>query len=384
MSVDEVDLGIDRRLTEICGVLPMLQLLTPTNVPEMRKKFLNGEVDEPQFTYRDLPDLETIAAELDEINPELATDPILIHMIRGMHRDLQQRLDLLEARNTDGFLLAAIEKYGHVEKQLLELANEILDAIPPTPRATECLSAHDLAARANHELDHYRRGFPELSALVHVSDTAAGVMVENGDLYIGADTTIAVERVDQLIQHEIGVHVLTHVNGSAQPIRMLSLGLTGYEEAQEALGVLAEHLSGGLSPQRLRVLALRVVAADATSRGSTFRATFEMMLGRGAGRRLAFMTTMRAHRSGGLTKDALYLGGLTRLLAYLGEGGSLDALFVGKISLADEPLVVDLLERGILVDPPLRPRFLDSAVAADRLGRMREGLGVMDLVGIAA
>ena len=96
------------------------------------------------------------------------------------------------------------------------------------------------------------------------------------------------------------------------------------------------------------------------------------------------MTTMRAHRSGGLTKDALYLGGLTRLLAYLGEGGSLDPLFVGKISLADEPLVADLLDRGILVEPPLRPRFIDLPVAADRLKRIAEGLGVLDLVGIAA
>jgi len=384
MSVDEIDLAIDRHLTEICGSLPMLQLLTPTNVPEMRQAFLGGEVDEPVFTYRELPDLGAMATELEGINPEDATDPVLIHMIRGMHRELERRLELLENRNTERFLLAAVEKYGHVEKALLDLAHEILQKISPAPHATNCLPAHEVAAEANRELDHYRAQFPELSALVHVSETAAGIMVENGDLFIGADTTIAASRVEQLIQHEIGIHVLTHVNGSAQPIRMLSLGLAGYEETQEALGVLAEHLSGGLGPQRLRVLALRVVAAHSVGDRARFRETFDLLIQLGAERHLAFMTTMRAHRSGGMTKDALYLGGLIRLLAYLRDGGRLDSLLVGKISLVDEPLVVDLLERGVLVEPPLRPRFMESAVALERLAEIREGAGVMELGGVAA
>jgi uncharacterized protein (TIGR02421 family) len=384
VSVDEVDLAIDRRLTEICGLLPMLQLLTPTNVADMSRAFLAGDIDEPEFTYRELPDLGALADDLAAINPEDATDPVLIHMIRGMHRELERRLELLESRNTDQFLLASVEKYGHVEGGLLELAHEILDRIPPGARAKRNLTATQVAARANRELDHYRGQYPELTALVHVSESAAGVMVENGDLFIGSDTTVAEARVEALLQHEIGIHVLTHVNGSAQPVRMLSLGLAGYEETQEALGVLAEHLCCGLRPQRLRVLALRVVAAQSLGERAGFRHTFDLLVSHGCSRHLAFMTAMRAHRSGGMTKDALYLGGIIRLLAYLRDGGSLDALLVGKISLADEPLVVDLLERGVLVEPPLRPRFVESAAALDRLAEIRDGAGVMELGGVAA
>ena len=383
MSVEEVDLALDRRLTEICGLLPMLQLLTPTNVPEMARAYLGGETGDPEFAYADLPDLDGLGEDLAAVNPEEATDPVLIHMIRGMHRELERRLELLQNRNTEHFLLAAVEKYGHVEKTLLDLAHQILEETPPGRRSTEFVSSEQLATLANRELDHYRALFPELSSLVHVSDTTAGVMVENGDLFIGADTTIAVARVEQLLQHEIGIHVLTHVNGSAQPIRMLSLGLAGYEETQEALGVLAEHLSGGLRPQRLRVLALRVVAAQSVSDRAGFGDTYDVMRKHGAGRHLAFMTTMRAHRSGGMTKDALYLGGLIRLFAYLHEGGRFDSLLVGKISLEDEPLVVDLLDRGVLVEPPLRPRFMESESARDRLDRIRDGAGVMELGGVA-
>ncbi len=384
MSVGEIDLVIDRRLSEICGLLPMLQLLTPTNVPDQRRAFLEGDIEEPEFTYRDLPDLDGLADDLGAINPEEATDPVLIHMIRGMHRELERRLELLATRNTDQFLLAAIEQYGHVETSLLDLAHRVFEEVPPGPAADVYVDAHDLAGRANVELDHYRRRFPELSTLVHVSETVAGVMVENGDLFIGVDTSIAGDRVEQLLHHEIGIHVVTYINGSAQPIRMLSLGLSGYEETQEALGVLAEHLSGGLRPKRLRAFALRVVAAHSVSGRATFRQTYDTLIDLGSGRNRAFTTAMRAHRSGGMTKDALYLGGLTRLVTYLQEGGRLDPLLVGKIGLADEPLVADLLERGVLVEPPLRPRFLESRDALDRLARIQDGAGILELGGVAA
>jgi hypothetical protein len=165
---------------------------------------------------------------------------------------------------------------------------------------------------------------------------------------------------------------------------MLSLGLDGYEETQEALGVLAEYLGGGLRPKRLRAFALRVMAAQSVSLSESFSETYELLLSLGAGKNRAFNTTMRAHRSGGMTKDALYLGGITRLLTFIQEGGDLDSLLVGKISLADGPLINDLLERNVLVEPPLRPRFLDTDEATEQLARIEDGAGVLELVGIAA
>ena len=50
-----------------------------------------------------------------------------------------------------------------------------------------------------------------------------------------------------LLQHEIGTHVVTHVNGSRQPLRLLGAGLAGYDETQEGLAVFAEYLVGGLT-----------------------------------------------------------------------------------------------------------------------------------------
>jgi uncharacterized protein (TIGR02421 family) len=209
-------------------------------------------------------------------------------------------------------------------------------------------------------------------------------MVENGDVYIGSDTRLALDRVEHLLHHEVGVHVLTYANGCAQPLHLLAAGLAGYDENQEALGILAEHLSGGLPVSRLHVLAYRVVAADLRSEQASFADTVARLVELGAGPRTAFTTTMRAYRSGGMTKDAVYLRGLVRLCDHLASGGTLDGLLVGKVTLEDEPLIAELLERRVLAPPPLRPRFLDTETARRLLDEIRAGVNVRQMGGIAA
>ena len=80
-------------------------------------------------------------------------------------------------------------------------------------------------------------------------------MVSNGNLLIGRKAKIPASRVDALVQHEVGTHLLTYFNGRAQPFQMLYTGLAGYEEMQEGIAVLSEYLVDGLSVPRLRLLA---------------------------------------------------------------------------------------------------------------------------------
>jgi hypothetical protein len=117
---------------------------------------------------------------------------------------------------------------------------------------------------------------------------------------------------------------------------------------------------------------------------ASFRETHDRLIGLGSSRASAFTTTMRAYRSGGMTKDAVYLRGLVRLCEHLAGGGTLERLFIGKVALEDEPLVTELRTRNVLSDPPLRPRFLDSPIAHRRLEEIRAGHDVRHIGGIAA
>lgn len=383
MPVGEGDLAVDRRLAEISGNVPFLRLVTPINVTEARAAFLGGDEQEPEFVYRPLPDLAEASRQLDGVDPAAADDPAIRHMATALREELSVRLELLAARDTPRFFLGAVELFGHVDGDLHDLAMAILDGVIESPPSMT-VSAGEFAHAAVEEIAMYRERHPEMGARVRVSDDVAGVMVENGDLYIGSDTRIAADHVEALVHHEVGVHVLTFANGAFQPLRMLATGLAGYDENQEALGVLAEHLAGGLRPKRLRTLGYRVVAAQCRSDQAGFRETYHRLVGLGANRRLAFTTTMRAFRAGGMTKDAIYLRGLMRLCRHLAGNGALESLFVGKIALADEPLVSELKERGVLAEPPLRPHFLDFPAARRRLDEIRAGGGVRLLGGIEA
>ncbi|MBZ0187863.1 MAG: DUF1704 domain-containing protein, partial [Candidatus Obscuribacterales bacterium] len=198
---------------------------------------------------------------------------------------------------------------------------------------------------------------------------------------IGRERKIFVGRAEALLGHEVGTHILTNYNGKAQPFRQLSAGLPGYDELQEPLAVLAEYLVGGLSNRRMRTLAARVIAVDALVAGGSFVDVFRILTREyRLHKDLAFGITMRVFRSGGFTKDVVYLRGLINLLEHLRHGLDLKSLYVGKFGMDYLPIIRELLWRKILVPPKLLPHFFASEESMKRLDRLKEGLTVLELV----
>src|SRR5690606_1067345 len=116
-----------------------------------------------------------------------------------------------------------------------------------------------------------RQGYPKLDATVSIKSDVVGLMVSKGQLIIGASFKTPVNRVEALIHHEVGTHILTFYNGKAQPLKQLSNGLADYDELQEGLAVFSEYLVGGLTKERLRLLAGRVIAAKSLIEGGDFK-----------------------------------------------------------------------------------------------------------------
>jgi hypothetical protein len=131
----------------------------------------------------------------------------------------------------------------------------------------------------------------------------------------------------------------------------------------------------------MRLLAARVVAVSLMIGGASFVDTFRELNGRyGFERRTAFTITMRIYRGGGLTKDAAYLRGLNQVLDYLGKGGKLSPLFVGKIAADHVPIVRELQWRKVLYEPSLTPRYMERPDARSRLEELSRGRTVIDLI----
>jgi hypothetical protein len=71
----------------------------------------------------------------------------------------------------------------------------------------------------------------------------------------------------------------------------------------------------------------------------------------------AFYLVTRIYRGGGFTKDHLYLRGLREIFQFWNDGNDLRPLLLGKTSLEYYPILVELLERGILKNP----KYITSA-----------------------
>jgi hypothetical protein len=97
-------------------------------------------------------------------------------------------------------------------------------------------------------------------------------------------------------------------------------------------------------------------------------------------RKTAFGVTVRLHRSGGLTKDAIYLRGFLKLMEHLKDGGDLELLYVGKLAFEHIPIIQELRWREVLHSIPLRPRFLDNADIHDKLNLLRNSTSILDLL----
>ncbi|MBW3671786.1 MAG: flavohemoglobin expression-modulating QEGLA motif protein, partial [Acidobacteria bacterium] len=201
-----------------------------------------------------------------------------------------------------------------------------------------------------------------------------------GNLLVPVDVFIPEGRINALLHHEVGTHIVTWANGKSQRLSQLHTGFAGYDELQEGLAVLAEYLVGELSVARMRLLAGRVIAVRRLIEGETFPGIFHELRAHGFTEKQSFTISMRVWRSGGLTKDAVYLRGLVRLLQYLATGGDLDLLFIGKITEEHVDLVRELRRRRILREPPLRPRYLEMPESIERLEHIRGGASLLDLI----
>ena len=376
----------DQQLAAISSEFDLLLHVTPVNVPVAWQQFEQSRFQKvPEFLYRARPvDPGLVKRRLYDIPLEEIEDPTLAHIFIEKRDELDREITLLADRNTRRFLLGSRQLFGDVEQDLMSTAEDIVEKLPArnTEKSTSgSVSAQEFHNLAISELEHYQQQDSTFSAKVELRSDIYGVMVSHGNLLIDKSVRISRSRVNALLIHEMGTHMLTYHNGRHQPLQELSVGMAGYQPMQEGLAVLGEYLVGGLNPERIRLLAGRVIAVKSITEGSDFLDTFDLLHQQyGFDLKIAFQITVRVFRGGGYTKDVVYLRGLRQILSYLATGKDLEELYVGKISHDHLSFVQELKYRGILQPSRLRPRFPDTSQTRYRMQKLAKGLSVMDLV----
>ena len=195
------------------------------------------------------------------------------------------------------------------------------------------------------------------------ADAASGAT----SVAVRKDARFSLRQARALAHHEGLWHVLTSLNGYAQPVlTVLGVGLAQFSTSQEGGGTVAEFLSGNMAADRLRELGERALAIDMSAQGADYLEVFHYLAHRFPEEKAAQLAE-RVFRGGVLeggapfTKDAIYQRGYCRVFNFIRhaiEQGQLDlllAFFAGKMSVDDAPLIAALIDEGLVVAPRFLP-----------------------------
>ncbi len=264
--------------------------------------------------------------------------------------------------------------YTRLQLSMLDAARFFLDTtdallggarIPPSPAE---IPAKAFAAWIQPELDRFF-GVGQITVVLD-PNLAAKAIAGSSRIRLRASALFTELDKNQLLQHEAFVHVATAQNGARQPNLMsLGLGAPRTTQTQEGIATLAELFTGSMDINRLRRLALRVLAVQQALDGADFIQVFEGFLAAGQTQEESFRSTQRVFRGADLrggsafTKDAAYLTGLLGVHTLLriairdNRPELVGHLFAGRLSLADTVRLAPLFESGWLKGPTYLPAW---------------------------
>lgn len=177
--------------------------------------------------------------------------------------------------------------------------------------------------------------------------------------------------VDQLINHEIFVHIVTSLNGHLQPhLKILGEAHAGTTKTQEGLAIFAEYITNSIDLDRFRRLSDRVLAIQMAIDGADFIEVYRYYLNQIGNKDQAYENARRVFRGGVIsgggpfTKDIVYLEGLLTVHSFLrlamlqGRIDYLDLLFCGKMDIIDLPVMKELKEMGLIEGAKFLPPWM--------------------------
>jgi len=345
-------LSVDKALYSQIKSFELLSAINPTNTTFERKRFFRNRFNElPNFKYNPVK-INTYNLKQGVLN--IPIQSIQDISIRNLYESVIQssfdKIDLISSLNTPNFLYNSLRYFGRPSKKDIVNAHYILH-LPPIPQELSkepFLSDEDINTAFKKALTDY--GLK--SKIERSNKILAKVMNTRKKILIQTDARFKNKELHALIEHEIGVHMLTTINSNKQRLKICNLGLPLNTETQEGLAILAEYLSGNISLDRLKKLALRVIIVDNMCNGADFIDCFKLLTNEYATDiHEAFSIVTRVFRGGGFTKDYLYLSGFVKVYKMWENNIDLTPLLVGKTSINFYDTLKEMIARETLSPP---------------------------------
>ncbi|MGB6976233.1 MAG: flavohemoglobin expression-modulating QEGLA motif protein [Gammaproteobacteria bacterium] len=310
-------------------------------------------------------------------------------IMQRMCREYREVIRLLQARGTAEFPRISQELYGSSEDAFYAGAptlNDLALAVSQTLSNLEeqvitdadvkCYTSEEAVEILNQRLAGYfenSQGEPQVRVKISdgiIADASAGaeiIKIRKGAQFSERDLKV-------IEVHEGWVHIATTINGLSQPIcTFLSKGPPSSTQTQEGLATIMEIFTLASYPGRVQRITNRITAINMAEQGANFIEVFNFFLNGGLDEESSYHSAARVFRGcpldkGAFTKDLAYTKGFVLIYNYIrlaiqrGLLSGIPLLFLGKTTLEDMPLLINLLEEGIVIAPKyIPPQFRDLA-----------------------
>ncbi|MFV1873020.1 MAG: flavohemoglobin expression-modulating QEGLA motif protein [Oleiphilus sp.] len=367
LSIPKALKHLDDALHALVSNIDILDAVSPLNYRDEKKAFFDGHYSKvPNFVYKKSSiDAFGLKRGLFNLPVEKIQDDDLRQIYLDVIDSYIDKIDQFKSIGTGDFLYDSLRYYGEPSKKDIRNAHFVLH-LPETASADELeptLDANDIEILLGAFAD--QRGYDYL--LKKDDAMIANALVSGTTIKINTSAKVSKTEAMALAHHEVGVHLVTTLNGRAQPLKLLSMGCPLNTMTQEGMAILAEYLAGCLTTKRLKVLALRVLAVDSMLKDKNFRTTFLLLKEQyHVSQEQAFTITARVFRGGGFTKDFLYLQGFHQMLNAYESEANFNYLLAGKTSIDYLPNITKLIERGVLLAPRyIAPAFVEPVDNSD-------------------
>jgi len=306
-------------------------------------------------------------------------------IMQRMCREYASAMKMLKARGTRDFAKLSSQLYGSTKEAFYAGAPTLQDLAKQVGQVLENVELsnfnerdekrHSATQAASIMQTHLRSYFHDHRNLINVqtsntiiADAAAGAE----QIKLNSKVRFSDRTIRQLEVHEGWVHLGTTLNGLSQPVcTFLSKGAPSSTITQEGLAILVEILTLSSYPTRIRRINNRVRAIDMAENGADFIDIFNFFREHRLDEEGAYNAAARVFRGSTasgkpFTKDLAYTKGFIAIYNYMrlafakGLYSHIPMLFVGKSTLEDLRIIIDLHEEGLVKSPKYVPPFFQD------------------------
>lgn len=349
---------INDELREIISLIKVSKCITPLNDSFERKKFLKAYskniIYNPQYKYAKMPK-SIMAAKARLLKIEGKTD---CEMHFSLVRKLLLLIEFLENIKDD---TTQVYTNGKPDEKMVAIA-KISIPKTKTERQKKVISPKDAKKAFLEYLLGY--GIRDWKVKIKKKMVAKSNVESSKKTVFIKDKKYSLREINNLLAHEIDVHVIRSVNGEKNKNVLFSLGTADYLRTEEGLAIMMEQLTGNYNPLRFKFFAARIIAADLAITKSFYEVFDTLHKKYRLSKYNSYIITKRVKRGlldtsnpGGYIKDHVYFEGFCMIKEFMHSGGDIRPLFAGKISLSEIDIAKD---ESLNTENIIIPKALDA------------------------